>query len=1000
MIITRQPRIPFSWLLMTMVPWVFFYFLITVNGVNFFVLNRLIDNPAALTFALSIPGLLFVFLPLGPYISYQSDRIWTRFGRRKPFLLVGFSGMAFVLLTYPLAPNIWVFMGLMFLGALFGCFNAPFEALKLEVIPPAMRGRSAAIGTWIVTIVNILFGMMVIGRFDEVIPFLNFPLSGDKIIFWSAAVGLLIALFIYAFGIHEMSPHSEITGEKFSFSQMWHVLTTPQLRYLYIFGIASILLTANLGALGQLLYINQWGYSLQEMGFNVAVGGVINLFLIPLVGLFADKGKGQNRMKIWITCLVLVLLMNVAYFSYVTWYLPDQRPSLVEIIFFGELIAVVGIVAGVVYYPLVYDYVPRNMMGTYFAGVSILTGIFSFLSVNGLGLFMLGWANLFQPPAGQMARVGLAQETSAREIQQVLASAGLATPDGGRAAAPDIVVNPWFANGIVQETGICQEIRLRDADGERMRSRKEELKKKIDSEEARGAKTDQAKLAALNTEKETLVSDLTKRADLWSAEVLRALDDRLARPGSETLASAELPAVTALLPTLRKAGDREVDKLNRALRAADPDFVALRVILRGQDFFLQVSTLLPANMAPDAVIDTACQRLIALADQTGSGLIAPDARPVELTTRPAVSADIALVEDPIPSFVSPISRVVNHVLSTFTEVPPPDQKLITLARNLVAGEDGGGARVDALPSHKGVHVVRISGADPAEDLPARVQGLVEKVRTEGASLKLTVPASLIDEGAVPVRYNYLAGYLYVFLLVLGGFVLVAFFLIKEKAGLVRRLGAEEVEAESALAEENARKAEAVAAEAGEPIPPAVVHTYTPGHFLPKVLFAAAGLLVVLVALFQVWPHLRLPAVGEATQAVAISVRADKPGQPEVVLHNQAELDEKMTAVRNAKDYHWTFYNDFRFETKDGREVVLQREVGSKLKPSMPLIDESGLPATTKLLYDPANPAIAVLPLEFSSWFVPGLIGIFGLMAFLVGATLAWFARKPIPISVD
>lgn len=53
MIVTRQPHIPFSWLLMTMVPWVFFYFLISVGGINLFVLNRLIDNPAALTFAIA-----------------------------------------------------------------------------------------------------------------------------------------------------------------------------------------------------------------------------------------------------------------------------------------------------------------------------------------------------------------------------------------------------------------------------------------------------------------------------------------------------------------------------------------------------------------------------------------------------------------------------------------------------------------------------------------------------------------------------------------------------------------------------------------------------------------------------------------------------------------------------------------------------------------------------------------------------------------------------------
>lgn len=998
MIITRQPRIPFSWLIMTMVPWVFFYFLITVNGVNFFVLNRLIDNPVALTFALSLPGLLFVFLPIGPYISYQSDRIWTRFGRRKPFLIVGFTGMAFVLFTYPLAPNIWIFLGLMFLAGLFGSFNMPFESLKLEIIPPAMRGRSAAMGTWIVTVVNILFWMMIIGRFDEVIPFMNIPMSGDKIIFWSAAIGLLIALFIYTFGIKEMPPHSAITGEKFNFKQMWDSLTAPQLRYLYVFGVATILLGANLGALGQLLYINQWGYSLQEMGFNVAVGGVINLFLIPTVGLLADKGKGHNRMKIWITCLITVLLLNIAYFSYVTWYLPDQRPSLVEIIFFGELTCVVGIVAGVVYYPLVYDYVPRNLMGTYFAGTSILGGIFGFLSVNGLGLFMLGWATLFQPPAGQMARVCLARETSAQEIAGVLSSAGLAQPEGGRAASDDIIVHPWFANGIVQETGICHEIRLRDALGETKRSRQEALKKEMDAEDAKGTKADQSKLAALRTENETLAAELATRAELWSTEVLRALDDRIAKPGSETLASAQGQAATALLPTLRKANEREVDKLNRALRAENPDFIGLRIVNRGHEFFLLVSSLLPSGAHPEAVTEAACQRLISLAGGRALGLVSPDTRPIELATKQAVTADIALVENPVPTFVSPISRVVDRVLSFFTEVPPPDQKIVTLARNLTAGEKGASARVDALPARNGVRVTRVAGAESADDFPARLALLVEQVRTDGASLKLTVPAPLVDKGAVPIHYNYLAGYLYVFLLVLVGFVLVAFFLIKEKAGLVRRLGAQEVEAEQALAEENKRKSEAEAAETGVVAPAKVLHTYMPGYLIPKLLFAAAGLITVLLAFQQAWPHLRLLAMGESVEAVAISVRVVKPGQPGLVIHSQAELDAKMKEVRNAKDYHWTFYNDYLFETKDGRELTFSREVGCKLKPSMPLIDASGLPATAKLLYDPADPSIAVLPKEFSSWFVPGLIGLFGLIAFWVGATLAWFARKPIGVT--
>jgi MFS family permease len=983
---------------MTMVPWLFFYLLITVNGVNFFVLNRLIDNPAALTFALSLPGLIFMFVPLGPYISYKSDRIWTGWGRRKPFLLIGFTGMALVLFSYPLAPNIWVFLSLMFLGALFGCFNTPFEALKLEIVPPAMRGRSAAIGTWITTAVNIVFWMFIIGRFDEVILFLKVPLSGDKLIFWSAATGLCIALFVYFFGVHEMQPHSEMTGEKFSFKTMWKSLTMTQLRYLYVFGIAAGLLGANLGALGMLLYINQWGYSLQEMGFNIAVGGIINLFLIPAIGLLADKGKGHNRMKIWLTCLTLILLLNVSYFSYVTWYLPDQRPSLVEIIFFGEITAVASIVAGVVYYPLVYDYVPRNLMGTYFAGISILSGITGFLSVNGLGMFLLGWATLFQPPAGEMARVCLKQELNGAEVARMVSAVGVSTPDGVQAGASDIVVHPWFANGIVQDTGICHEIRLRDAIGEAKRQRLETAKKESEAMEAKKVAADTPKFVALREEIATLTAEVNRRKEAWGAEVQRALAGKLIESGEETFSTACGQAVTALLPTQRKPRESEVDKLTHALRLEIPDFVALRTVSQGHSFYLLVSSLLPTGTDKDSTIASVCDEVVRLSDSLVPGLLAPNAVCTQAQVQPAVTAEIALVENPAPAFVSPISRVVNSVLSLVTTVPATGQKLVSLARTLGAGEGMGAARVESLPGRNGLRVLKVLPAAATDESPSALAAkLVEQVRTEGASLKLTVPAPLVDQGLVPVQYNYMVGYIYVFTMVLLGFVLVAVFLLKEKAGIVRKLGAEEVEAESAQAEERKKLAEE---NPSQVTPATAIHTYTPGFLVPKLLFAAIGLAAMALAFSQAWPHLRLFVHGQKAEAVAVSVLVTKPSQPSCQLATQAELEEKSKEVRNAKDYKWTFYNVFRFETPDGREITFQREVGCKLKPSIPLLDQTGLPSTSKLLYDPKDPTCAVLPLEFSSWFVPGLVGLFGFAAFLVGATLAWFARKPIPIRVE
>jgi MFS family permease len=994
MVITRQPHIPFRWLLMTMVPWVFFYFLISVGGINLFVLNRLIDNPAALTFALSLPGLLFAFLPVGPFISYTSDRIWTRFGRRKVFLLVGFSGTALVLICYPLAPTIWVFVGLMFLAAFFGGFNSPFEALKLEITPPSMRGRAAAIGTWITTTVNILFYMTVIGRFDEVIPFMNIPMSGDRIIYWSAAAGLGISLFVYLFGIHEMEPHSKITGEKFSLKTMWLALTAPQLRYLYVFGIAAGLLAANLGALGALLYINQWGYSLQEMGFNIATGGLINLFLIPVVGLLADKGKGHNRMKIWLTCLVLILLLNIAYFSYVTWYLPDQRPSLVEIIFFGEVTAVVGIVAGVVYYPLVYDYIPRNLMGTYFAGSSILGGITGFLTVNGLGLFMLGWAHLFQPPAGEMARVCLNREMTRAEVAGILAGAGLSTPDGRTALGGDLVVTPWFANGVVQNSGICHEIRLRSPESERKRVRQEDLKKKMDAIEAKKPPGFEASLAALRAENAERSAELAGRAESWSREVTRALEGKLIQPGGEMLSSRPGQAVEALLPTLRKPKDREVDRLNRNLRAEDPNFIGMRIVNREREFFLAVSCLVPDGTDGNAAIHSAGRRATSLAAGMKPALISSDAVVQDVRVKPATTVEIALVENPLPTFVSPISRAVNAVLSLFTEVPPPGQKLVSLARNLGAGDMPGNARVDPLASQSGLRVTKVLAPDA--DATTSAARLVENVRTEGASLKLTVPAPLVDKGVVPIKYNYLAGYLYVFVMVLCGFALVAFFLMKERAGVVRKLGAEEVEKEEAAASQKKLDEQSAARTSGVQTGGDVT-TYTPGFLIPKLAFAVLGLAMTLTALQQAWPQLRLLVRGESGEAVAVSVCAKTPGQADEILRTQDELAKKMAAVKAARDYACTFFNEFLFETKDGRQITFRREVGCKMKPSMQMLDESGLPTAARLLYDAKNPTRTVLPLEISSWFVPALFGLFGLLILVIGSTLAWFARKPIVI---
>ena len=53
--------------------------------------------------------------------------------------------------------------------------------------------------------------------------------------------------------------------------------------YMLVVGAACLNFYAGLGPLSNLLYTEQWGYTKQEMGINVAVGGIINLFAIGML---------------------------------------------------------------------------------------------------------------------------------------------------------------------------------------------------------------------------------------------------------------------------------------------------------------------------------------------------------------------------------------------------------------------------------------------------------------------------------------------------------------------------------------------------------------------------------------------------------------------------------------------------------------------------------------------------------------------------------------------
>lgn len=113
-----------------------------------------------------------------PIIGHYSDRTWTRFGRRKPYFLIGSFLAAFGLIFMPQSaaltvfmPALWVGAGmLMIMDASFNIAMEPFRALVADLLPSDQRtlgfsvqtaliGFGAVIGSWLPYALSNWFGV-------------------------------------------------------------------------------------------------------------------------------------------------------------------------------------------------------------------------------------------------------------------------------------------------------------------------------------------------------------------------------------------------------------------------------------------------------------------------------------------------------------------------------------------------------------------------------------------------------------------------------------------------------------------------------------------------------------------------------------------------------------------------------------------------------------------------------------------------------------------------
>ncbi len=99
------------------------------------------DKLAILWLAAPVTGVI-----IQPLVGQSSDRIWTRLGRRRPFILGGAILASLALILMPNSPSVWMAAGLLWI--LDGTINAsmqPFRALVADNLPEEQNAQGFAI---------------------------------------------------------------------------------------------------------------------------------------------------------------------------------------------------------------------------------------------------------------------------------------------------------------------------------------------------------------------------------------------------------------------------------------------------------------------------------------------------------------------------------------------------------------------------------------------------------------------------------------------------------------------------------------------------------------------------------------------------------------------------------------------------------------------------------------------------------------------------------------
>src|SRR5687767_2903600 len=259
-------------------------------------LGAKIDEIPILWIAAPLTGLL-----VQPIIGHMSDKTWLgRFGRRRPYFLIGAILASLALFVFPNAWALWMAALLLWLlDASINISMEPFRAFVGDMLPAKQLTTGFAAQSFFIGIGAVISSILpyVLEKFDVIIQAVDGIRDTVKISFYVGAVVFIAAIAYTVFTTKEYSPAQMKEFGEFSEADV-HTkdIKTP----------ASVFIKRGLiwflagGILSAILYFyNQGAVNKLEKELYVLTGGIAAYGIFQLLaGLFHKNGNDNGLVEV------------------------------------------------------------------------------------------------------------------------------------------------------------------------------------------------------------------------------------------------------------------------------------------------------------------------------------------------------------------------------------------------------------------------------------------------------------------------------------------------------------------------------------------------------------------------------------------------------------------------------------------------------------------------------------------------------------------------------